>query len=137
MARIEPRSAPTERAAADAWLGLDGGYRVPRATERIKPRKISKSRGKTFAFRLEGAGPNGESVIAKLTSSSTASLEQHVYDELLSQLGAPAPTCYGVAEDVSRGIVMSASSDPSCRRRMSGSWPQRPQWSWAVGPCTC
>jgi aminoglycoside phosphotransferase (APT) family kinase protein len=102
MSQTDLSSILMERLAVDAWLGLNGGHREPRATTRIKPRKDGK-RGKTFAFRLEGATANDESVIAKLTAPSTAILERHVYDGLLSQLGAPAPTCYGVADEVRSG----------------------------------
>jgi aminoglycoside phosphotransferase (APT) family kinase protein len=103
MARLPYHPQAAARAAGEAWIALDRRNRDPRSIEQVKPRKLKKRRGKTFAFRLEGAASTGESVIAKLTSESTARLEHHIYNQLLSELGAPAPTCYGIIEDEPTG----------------------------------
>jgi len=78
-----------ERRAVDAWWQL--------GTERVWPRRIDilKSKRKTAVFRLAGAGPEGEAVIAKRCRSETARVERVIYEEFFPRLPVPALHCYG------------------------------------------
>ena len=111
--------------AVTAWLSL-GGAR-PRHVEVLKFKRFRK-RG---VYRLEGAGPEGETVIAKVCKRKTAEVEDAVYDDLLPRLPMPSLAYYGMLRDADRQhcwLFMQDAGDERYspaqteHRRLAGRW---------------
>ena len=97
--RRQRRKAPLpvrepEHPAAKAWMSLDGA--APRHVVDLKPGKRFR---KSASYLLEGAGPGGTHVVAKLCERKTAEVESVVYGELLPRLPMPSLRYYGSVRD--------------------------------------
>lgn len=77
-----------ELAAVNAWRSVHPESEQPRATE------ILKQAPKSAVFRL--LFPNGSSIIAKRCMQQTASLEDMIYRQILSQLTVCSLKFYGI-----------------------------------------
>jgi thiamine kinase-like enzyme len=70
------------------------------------PREVSvlktKRNRKRGVYRLDGAGPGGAPVIAKVCRNRVAEVESIVYEELLPRLGMPSLDFYGKLRDSDR-----------------------------------
>src|SRR5438093_746302 len=64
--------------------------------DRIAPLRVSAR--KPTAYRLEGAGPAGVSIIAKRSRTADARIERTVYEEILPSLQVPSLRYYGFLE---------------------------------------
>jgi ATP-binding cassette, subfamily B, bacterial len=86
----------SDHPAVMAWLALGGA----------KPREVSVLKAKRFrkrgVYRLEGAGPAGAPVIAKICKRKTADVESAVYEDLLPRLEMPTLRYYGKVRDGDR-----------------------------------
>jgi ATP-binding cassette subfamily B protein len=89
------RSGLEDHPAVKAWSRL-GAAGQPRALTVLKD---SKWKRKSAAFRLEGCGPDGTSVIAKRCKPSGAELESRVYTDVLPHLPIPTLSYHGMIED--------------------------------------
>jgi ABC-type multidrug transport system ATPase subunit len=79
--------------AVHAWRQLNPHSEPHRiAPLRVFPRK-------TMAYRLEGAGPAGSTVVAKRSRKACALIERTVYEEILAGLTVPSLRYYGFLED--------------------------------------
>ena len=79
--------------AAERWRELSG----------TRPRRVSvlkelKGARKSGVYRLEGAGPGGAAVIAKLSRHRKAEIERAVYEDVLPRLPWEGLRCYGTAD---------------------------------------
>ena len=101
-----------------AWRSL-GGAR-PRRVEALKESKRSRRPG---VYRLEGAGPGGSHVIAKICKRKTAEIESAVYEELLPNLPMPSLRYYGKVRDADRQHCWLFMDDAGDERH----WPVEPE----------
>jgi Phosphotransferase enzyme family len=76
------------------WLLVAPGGSPPYRVETLKSAKR-----KSAVLRLVGAGPNGQSVVAKRAPSRSIQREAHVYLRVLPELAVPAPCLLGQARD--------------------------------------
>ena len=86
---------------------------------------------KRGVYRLEGAGPGGSPVIAKICKRKTAEVESLVYEELLPRLPMPSLRYYGKVPDDDRqhcwlfledaGAERYSPADPE-HRRLAARW---------------
>ena len=123
--RVRSRSAAPdvpEHPAVAAWLSLGGA----------KPRHVTVLKSKRFrkrgVYRLEGAGPGGSPVIAKICKRKTAEVESAVYEELLPGLPcrafattAMSPTRTGSTAGSSWRTRAPSAIGPWSRS--TGAWP--------------
>ncbi len=72
-------------------VGADG--------DRCSEVEVLRLRNKSAVYRLIGAGPNSEPVIAKRCRRRIARLEQFIYQEFLPPLAVPSLRCYGRVEE--------------------------------------
>ena len=79
--------------AVQAWTAFTGESAVPEQIEVLRRGK------KSATFRLVGAGPNGESIIAQRSRPAKASVERTIYEDILPGLHLPAPRVYGSRAD--------------------------------------
>jgi len=79
--------------AAQAWTALGVSAAVPESIEVLRNGK------KAGTYRLVGAGPAGESIIAQRSPVARAVIERAVYEQILPRLPVTAPRCYGSRED--------------------------------------
>ncbi len=79
--------------AAQAWRSFAGDTAEP---ERIDVLRKGK---KSATFRLVGAGPAGEAVIAQRSPAAKAAIERTVYEQVLPRLALTAPHFYGSCDD--------------------------------------
>ncbi|TMA61811.1 MAG: hypothetical protein E6J69_19815, partial [Deltaproteobacteria bacterium] len=79
--------------AAAAWSAFAAGAAEP---ERIEVLRNGKKAG---TYRLVGAGPAGESIIAQRSPVARALIERAVYERILPRLAVTAPHYYGSRED--------------------------------------
>jgi ATP-binding cassette subfamily B protein len=86
----------SDHPAVRAWLSLGG-----RMARQVHVLRASKRR-KRATYRLEGAGPDGLPVIAKLCKRKTAEVEIAVYRKVLPLLPTPSLRFYGELEDADR-----------------------------------
>jgi ATP-binding cassette, subfamily B, bacterial len=88
--------------AAKAWgrLHPDAEPRALTVLKRAKPKR------KSAIFRLEGCGPEGASVIAKLCRRNDAKLESRIYAEVLPRFPVASLRCHGTLdEDAERAWI--------------------------------
>jgi ATP-binding cassette, subfamily B, bacterial len=83
-----------EHPAVNAWSRLRPGSET-RALTALEPSKLRK---KSATFRLEGCGPDGGSVIAKLCKRKAAEIESAVYGDVLPALPISSLTYYGMVD---------------------------------------
>jgi len=79
--------------AAERWRELSGTR--PRRVSVLKELKDARKSG---VYRLEGAGPGGAAVIAKLSRHRKAEVERTVYEDVLPRLPWEGLSCYGNAD---------------------------------------
>jgi ATP-binding cassette subfamily B protein len=99
VARVPRPAAPDEvleHPAVRAWLSLGGA----------EPQQVSVLKAKRFrkrgVYRLDGAGPGGAPVIAKICNRRTGEVESAVYEHLLPRLPMPHLRFYGNVPDGDR-----------------------------------
>ena len=105
----EPNERPahdvTELSAIEAWDRLRLGG-IPTSVDAVShgsKRRRRKQRGKSVLYRLLGAGPHGEPVIAKHSRAISIAVEAHVYQHVLAPLDLDVPRCYGSVPAVRDG----------------------------------
>jgi len=130
----EPALVPRERLAhhpaARGWRRLRPGASLGEIHVLKEPGKGIK---KSAVYRLDGAGPGGRPVIAKLALRDSATLEARVYERFLGPLGLPAPAFYGTLDEggpycwLFIGDVSGRRYSPVDRhhRRLAGRWIAR------------
>jgi hypothetical protein len=74
------------------WRSLDASHRAPVSIGTLK----DASR-KSAVYRLAGAGPAREDIVAKRCATATATVEHHVYTAILPYAGVRHLHCYGLA----------------------------------------
>ena len=79
--------------AVDAWRSLRPRPGVPEGVELLARRPHST------IYRLTGVGRDGAPVIAKLSPSSTATIERAVYEEVLAHVPVSSPRFYGLVAE--------------------------------------
>jgi len=79
--------------AVQAWTALGVSAAVPESIEVLRNGK------KAGTYRLVGAGPAGESIIAQRSPVARAVIERAVYEQILPRLPVTAPRCYGSGAD--------------------------------------
>ncbi len=80
-------------AAARAWTALAVRAAQPESIEVLRNGK------KSGTYRLVGAGPDGESIIAQCSPLARAVIERAVYERIVPRLHVSAPRYYGCSED--------------------------------------
>src|SRR5438034_4571101 len=123
------REAIDDHPAATAWLRLDIGP-APESVEVLKT-PDGKRVWKSQVYRLRGAGPNRENVIAKQAGLERIRLEHWVYEEVLPRVLLATIGCYGsiehpggdagwlCLEDAAGVPYAGAAAD---HRRLAGEW---------------
>jgi hypothetical protein len=116
----------SDHLAVKAWCQIRPDQFVPEKIE------ILKSKTKSAAYRLRGAGPNGAAIIAKRCRATTAAVERLVYEQVLSRLPMPALRCHGFLPEPAAGFcwlfLEDAGGDknysPACdeHRALAGRW---------------
>lgn len=86
-----------------AWEGSPFRVRSPTSIEVLRERSLAT------VYRLIGAGPDGNSIIAKRYPPDHGSAERFVYEHVLPQVSVTVPRCHGV-------------------RSMDGSGPEAGHW---------
>ncbi len=89
-------SALERHPAVRAWKRLEPGAR-PRDLRVLKER--SKGIRKSAVYRLDGGGPGGSPIIAKLCRRAAAEVEHTVYRDVLPHLPVPALRCHGMLDE--------------------------------------
>jgi len=79
--------------AAAAWTAFGAGAAEPESIEVLRNGK------KAGTYRLVGAGPAGESIIAQRSPVARAVIERVVYEQILPHLPVTAPRYYGSGAD--------------------------------------
>src|SRR2546425_763438 len=79
--------------AAAAWTAFGAGAAEPESIEGLRNGK------KAGTYRLVGAGPAGESIIAQRSPVARAVIERVVYEQILPRLPVTAPRYYGSGAD--------------------------------------
>ncbi len=126
----EDAARRTESAAPSTRRSLHGCRWAARGrtTWTVLKSKRFRKRG---VYRLEGAGPGGSPVIAKICKRKTAEVEIAVYEELLPRLPVPSLRYYGNVPDEDRqhcwlfmedaGTERYSPADPE-HRRVAARW---------------
>jgi Phosphotransferase enzyme family len=133
--KMENRASdvPTENLIAHpavrAWSKLHHRAAVPCRIQALRPPR--KRRHKASAFRVDGIGPKGSSIVAKLCLRETAELECLIYESILPKLSIPRLEYYGTirSEDPERDwiFVEDAGDERYSRndgehRRLAAEW---------------
>jgi hypothetical protein len=123
------REAIGEHPAVSAWHRLDVG--PPPASVEVLRTPKGRWDWKSQMYRLRGAGPRAEDVIAKQAGLEGIRVEHHVYQEILPQVLLATIGCYGSVEDPGgeSGWIFfeDAQGEPfgdnvSDHRRLAGEW---------------
>ena len=97
MSRKPPKAVLWGRlswhAAARAWTTFAVSAAQPESIEVLRNGK------KSATYRLVGAGPDGESIIAQRPPMARAVIERAVYERILPRLRVTAPRYYGCSEE--------------------------------------
>ena len=121
--------AVDEHPAATAWRRLDLGP-PPESIEVVRTpqgRRVWKSQ----VYRLRGAGPNRENVIAKQAGLEGIRVEHRVYEEVLPRVLLATIGCYGWIEDpageagwlfLEDAEGVPYADDVADHRRLAGEW---------------
>jgi hypothetical protein len=99
--RFEPDDSADAKAALEAWRSA-GTRRRPTRVERLVEFKHRRVYERARIFRLVGAGPRGEAVVAKGAPSRALVVDALVYRELLPKLGLPGPGTTDILDDGDR-----------------------------------
>src|SRR5262245_12825467 len=89
-----------EHPAVLAWSATAPERVEPESIAVIKPWKRNEVFGtfKSGVYRLEGVGPGGSAVIAKVCPLHTAKVERLMYEEFLPRLALPSLRRYGAVD---------------------------------------
>ena len=79
-------------AAAEAWSAVCGEAGAPEAIEVLRGGKESAT------YRLTGAGPRGEAVIAQRCTAARAAIERTIHEHVLPHVPVTAPRYHGCRE---------------------------------------
>ena len=107
--------------AAAAWTRFAAGTPEPESIEVLRHGK------KAATYRLVGAGPEGESIIAQRSPVARALIERAVYEQILPRLPVTAPRYYGSSRD-GRDFVWLFLEDVG-DERFSKTEPAHAQWA--------
>jgi hypothetical protein len=81
---------PDEHPAVDAWLLLDATHPMPENVSALYAAKLAhgknKNKRKSSVYKLEGAGLDGATIVAKRCSRSSAAVESSIYEHILPEL---------------------------------------------------
>ena len=99
--RFELDDSPDAAAALAAWRSTGTG-RGATKVERLVEFKHRRVYERARIFRLVGAGPRGEAVVAKGAPARTLAVDALVYREILPEVGLPAPAYYGYLDQGDR-----------------------------------
>ncbi len=80
--------------ASVLWATVDPVASPPESVQTLKP-----AHRKSAVLRLVGAGPNGQSVVAKRAARASIEIEARVYRDVLAQLPVSATQLLGTAAD--------------------------------------
>lgn len=80
--------------ASALWAGVDPAGSPPDSVQTLKP-----AHRKSAVLRLVGAGPNGDSVVAKRAARASIEIEARVYRDVLARLPVSATRLLGTAPD--------------------------------------
>ncbi|HXG98127.1 MAG TPA: phosphotransferase [Gemmatimonadales bacterium] len=80
-------------AAAEAWSAVCRDAGAPDAIEVLRGGKESAT------YRLAGAGPRGETVIAQRCTAARAAIERTIHEQVLPHVPVTAPRYHGFRED--------------------------------------
>jgi phosphotransferase family enzyme len=118
--RFEPDDSADAKAALEAWRSA-GTQRRPTRIERLVEFKHRRVYERARIFRLVGAGPCGEAVVAKGAPSRTLVVDALVYRELLPKLGLPGPDYYGYLDDGDRSwlFIEEVRGEPFSHRSLA------------------
>ena len=89
--------------AVKAWSQLQPDRVEPEGIWILKGRRQRKG-AKSSAYRLEGVGPAGASVVAKRCRRATARLERTIYEQILPRLPVTALRYYGYIQGPEPGF---------------------------------
>jgi len=81
---------PDARAALAAWRSLRGSTREPTRVWWLE----AEHRNRTI-FRLDGVGPGGTAVIAKLCGAASGGIERLIYEKVLPHIEVTTPEYFG------------------------------------------
>src|SRR2546425_5935585 len=95
--------------AAAAWSAFAAGAAEPESIEVLRNGK------KAGTYRLVGAGPAGESIIAQRSPMPRAGIERAGYEQILPRPAIAPPPHYGAPEG-GRGFVWLFLEDPGDER---------------------
>lgn len=87
------------RRATGAWSNFLPDCRAGIRVETLQEKKYSA------VYRLPGAGPHGENVIAKWLRAERCAIERTVYDRILARLQIRATRCFGSIPDETDGFA--------------------------------
>src|SRR5215217_3796538 len=117
----DPANDISSQQALAAWLRLRASCVKPRAVHSIK----GKPETDVQVFRLLGAGPNEEPIIAKRCRKNLAMFEAAIYAQVLSTLPISSLQMYGVVEesDTSAWLFLEDAGEALYRRgQLSHRW---------------
>jgi Phosphotransferase enzyme family len=113
--------------ASALWAGVEPAGLPPRSVETLKP-----AHRKSAVLRLVGAGPDGESVVAKRAISHSIEVEARVYRDVLAHLPVAATRLLGAAPEGDRSwlFLEDAGEKPfdsklAEHRRLASVWMAR------------
>lgn len=125
--RVEQTVENLETRAIALWTDLEPAGSVPEAIETLK-----SPRRKSAVLRLFGAGPQGESVVAKRAARASIELEARVYRDVLAKLSVSTTRLLGMAPDGDRSwlFLEDAGDAPfeaedRAHRRLAAVWMAR------------
>jgi phosphotransferase family enzyme len=122
--RLERKTEDLAARASELWTAVDSAGSTPDSVQTLKP-----AHRKSAVLRLLGAGPNGESVVAKRAARDSIEIETRVYRDVLAQLPVSATRLLGTAPDGDRswlfledaGDTPFDSGSPD-HRRLAAAW---------------
>jgi hypothetical protein len=98
LGRVTSRTSVVgEHPAARAWATLAAASRTPRRIEKLTTLR-GRPTWKSTCYRLVGAGPDGEAVVAKRASTSSLQIERMIYSDILSTIPIRTLHFYGYVE---------------------------------------
>lgn len=122
--RAEREDEDLAARASALWIEANPAGSPPTSVETLKP-----AHRKSAVLRLLGAGPNGESVVAKRAARTSIEIEARVYRDVLAQLPITATRLLGTAPDGERSwlFLEDAGEQPfdsglASHRRLAAVW---------------
>jgi Phosphotransferase enzyme family len=125
--RAERETEDLAARASELWIDVDPAGSPPESVETLKP-----AHRKSAVLRLLGAGPNGQSVVAKRAARPSIEIEARVYRDVLAHLPVSATRLLGTAPDGERSwlFLEDAGEEPfdsklPDHRRLAAVWMAR------------